>query len=412
MSTSSHNSGASGHGPYEYSLGDELRGERATLGKTLLDIQRDLRIKAAYIAAIEDAKPEVFPNPSFVSGYVRSYARYLGLNPDEVFQRFCEESGFSTAAQAATARPGLGGGAARRAPAGFDFPLARKPLDAVTTIPFGAIGSVAVLLLLISGLGYGGWLVLENIQRVEFAPVEDLPVAVAEVDPLASPAPAALEEPELTELEAPVASTALAELYRQQELEVPIIAPRDGPIAALDPDAIGVLARRGASGETGGAFGPDPAAAANLIGPIPASASVEVPAALIGSPEVPPSAAGGAAAAPIVIVAERAAWIRVYQDNGTVLFERILAKGEIYSPPEGVTAPLIWAGNSGSVYVRIGETLHGPLGNGTRAAKDIPLDPGALAERFPVVEDVPEVISQSFAVTPTGPDPALAVAIQ
>ena len=32
---------------YEFRLGDELRGERATLGKTLLDVQRDLRIKAA-----------------------------------------------------------------------------------------------------------------------------------------------------------------------------------------------------------------------------------------------------------------------------------------------------------------------------------------------------------------------------
>ena len=98
---------------------------------------------------------------------------------------------------------------------------------------------------------------LQNIQRVEFAPVEDLPLAVAEVDPLAAPEPAALEEPELVALEAPVASTDLAELYRQQELEVPIIAPRDGPIAALDPDTIGVLARRAAPAE------------ASFIGPMP-----------------------------------------------------------------------------------------------------------------------------------------------
>lgn len=402
MSMSSHNSGASGFGIYEYSLGDELRGERATLGKTLLDIQRDLRIKAAYIAAIEDSKPEVFPNPSFVPGYVRSYARYLGMNPDEVFHRFCQESGFTTAAAAVAARPGLGGGSARKAPAGFDFPLARKPLDAVSTIPFGALGSLAVLLVLISGLGYGGWLVLQNIQRVEFAPVEDLPVAVAEVDPLAAPEPAPLEEPELVALEAPVASTDLAELYRQQELEVPIIAPRDGPIAALDPDAIGVLARR--------ALAPE----ASFIGPMPVAASAEVPAALVGAPETVTQVAapGGAAATPaqpLMIVAERAAWIRVYQDNGTVLFERILEKGEIYAPPEGVAAPLVWAGNSGSVYVRVGDTLRGPLGHGTRATKDILLEPASLSERFPVVEDVPEVISQSFGVAPVGPQPAVAI---
>ena len=116
-----HNPGARGYGPYEFALGDELRGERATLGKTLLDIQRDLRIKAAYIAAIEDAKPEVFPNPSFIAGYVRSYARYLGLDPDEVFQRFCQESGFAGSAgrrRRGARRPARGGAAdAGRLPA-------------------------------------------------------------------------------------------------------------------------------------------------------------------------------------------------------------------------------------------------------------------------------------------------------
>ena len=43
-----------------------------------------------------------------------------------------------------------------------------------------------------------------------------------------------------------MAATALADLYRQQELEVPILVPRDGPIAALDPDKTGLLAQRDA----------------------------------------------------------------------------------------------------------------------------------------------------------------------
>ena len=38
----------------DVSLGDLLRGQRATLGKSLFDVQRDLRIKAIYIAAIEN----------------------------------------------------------------------------------------------------------------------------------------------------------------------------------------------------------------------------------------------------------------------------------------------------------------------------------------------------------------------
>jgi len=83
-----------GFDDYDVCLGDELRGERATLGKSLLDVQRDLRIKAAYIAAIENCDPEVFPNKGFIAGYVRSYARYLAIDPDETFKSFCRESGF------------------------------------------------------------------------------------------------------------------------------------------------------------------------------------------------------------------------------------------------------------------------------------------------------------------------------
>jgi cytoskeletal protein RodZ len=400
MGTRVHTPGTSKYGPYEFSLGDELRGERATLGKTLLDVQRDLRIKAAYIAAIEDCKPEVFPNPSFIPGYVRSYARHLGLDPDEVFHRFCQESGFVPGTKAP--RPAsAAGSAAKPAAGGFrpDFPLSRMPARGLPDIPVGAIGSLLVLAVLLAGLGYGGWIVLQNFQRVQFAPVEDLPVAVAEVDPLAMPETPPLEEPALTELNQPVAAAELAELYRQQEIEVPILVPRDGPIAALDPEATGVLARVAADD-----------AAATLT---PAAALPEVPAELIGpavAAAVEALATEAAAAPPpVVIVAERPAWIRVYLENKTVIFERILESGEIYALPDGLQRPLVWAGNSGSVYVRVGEDLRGPLGSGTRAAKDIALDPTALAERYAVVEDVPEVISQSLSAPAVAPQAPVAI---
>ena len=87
----------SGFDAFELRLGDLMRGERATLGKSLLDVQRELRIKAAYIAAIENADPDAFDTPGFIAGYVRSYARYLNMDPDKAFAAFCNESGFSVA---------------------------------------------------------------------------------------------------------------------------------------------------------------------------------------------------------------------------------------------------------------------------------------------------------------------------
>ena len=85
-----------GFDSYTLLLGEELRGERATLGKSLLQVQKDLKIKAAYISAIENCDIDAFPNKGFIAGYVRSYARYLNLNAEEVYERFCAESGFSS----------------------------------------------------------------------------------------------------------------------------------------------------------------------------------------------------------------------------------------------------------------------------------------------------------------------------
>ena len=86
-----------GFDDFELRLGDVMRGERATMGKSLLDVQRELRIKATYIAAIENCDPEAFDTPGFIAGYVRSYARYLNMDPDKAFAGFCQESGFQVA---------------------------------------------------------------------------------------------------------------------------------------------------------------------------------------------------------------------------------------------------------------------------------------------------------------------------
>src|SRR5690606_39053550 len=78
-----------GFDDYDLRLGDLMRGERATMGKSLLDVQRELKIKATFIAAIENADTSAFETPGFVAGYVRSYARYLGMEPDAAYAQFC-----------------------------------------------------------------------------------------------------------------------------------------------------------------------------------------------------------------------------------------------------------------------------------------------------------------------------------
>ena len=79
----------------EATLGDVMRGERATLGKTITDVRLEFRLSKKYILAIESGDLSAFRCLKFVPGYVRSYAHYLGLNPDQAFATFCIETGFS-----------------------------------------------------------------------------------------------------------------------------------------------------------------------------------------------------------------------------------------------------------------------------------------------------------------------------
>src|SRR5690606_18755374 len=160
-------------------LGDEMRGERASLGKALEDVERDLRIRQRMIVAIENCDLEGFPNRSVVAGYVRSYARYLGMDPDDCYQRFCSESGYQSPVammaqqdiRSGTALPLLPVGVvgAEIAYSRFATPPARSRFMAPVSL--GAVTSAAALLALMGGLGYGGYALLQDIQRVGFAPI-------------------------------------------------------------------------------------------------------------------------------------------------------------------------------------------------------------------------------------------------
>ena len=83
----------------EATLDDIMRGERATHGKTSTDVRLEFRLSKKYILAIESGDISAFRCLKFVPGYVRSYAHYLGLNPDKAFATICVETGFSSGSE-------------------------------------------------------------------------------------------------------------------------------------------------------------------------------------------------------------------------------------------------------------------------------------------------------------------------
>ncbi|MBR9652000.1 helix-turn-helix domain-containing protein [Thalassovita aquimarina] len=365
------NVGPKGFDDFEMRLGDVMRGERATMGKSLLDVQRELRIKAAYIAAIENADPSVFDTPGFIAGYVRSYARYLGMDPEEAFSRFCEESGFTTA-------HGMSASASGQKKA-KEVPLAtmngRDPFNAPTT-PFapekegffasvepGAIGSALVLMALIGGIGFGGWTVLNEIQRVQFAPVENTPDVLADLDPLSTTGtgPATAQSGTFTPPQ-----EALDRLYRPQALDVPVLVARDAPISTLDPSTVGSFVPAMPDRFAAVFADPEP-----IAGPEPEQVL----------PQVVETLGEG-----ITIVAARPSWVRVRAADGTAVFEGIMEPCETYSVAQTEQPHTIRVGDSGAIYFAVdGKTL-GPAGERGSVTSNLTLSVDHLAATYQVAD--------------------------
>lgn len=74
--------------PPSSSFGEEMRKEREIRSISLKEIADATKISKRYLEAIEKDDYNVLPAAVFTRGFVREYARYLGLNPDEAVNRY------------------------------------------------------------------------------------------------------------------------------------------------------------------------------------------------------------------------------------------------------------------------------------------------------------------------------------
>jgi hypothetical protein len=61
----------------------ERRGER---GLTIEQVASATRVRAEYLRALEADQPDRLPAPVYAKGYLRTYARYLGLDPEPLVE--------------------------------------------------------------------------------------------------------------------------------------------------------------------------------------------------------------------------------------------------------------------------------------------------------------------------------------
>src|SRR5215472_1502640 len=75
----------------DIAIGSALKAAREGLGLSLDEIAEITKVRARHLAAIEDAALDQLPSRPFTVGYVRAYAKALGLDADATAARFRTE---------------------------------------------------------------------------------------------------------------------------------------------------------------------------------------------------------------------------------------------------------------------------------------------------------------------------------
>src|SRR5579883_1090171 len=308
------------------SVGEVLRERREELALDLDGIGEALRIKPAYLAALEQGRSHDLPGPTYAIGFVRAYAHYLGLDAEAILVRFKDE------ATGLTARPDLS----------LPVPLGERSL------PGAAMLLVALILAM---CGYGTWYYLSTGERSRPERVAPVPASLRSPSIVAgSPVPSTETTVAAETPAAPAATTA-----------APAAAPA-APAAAPAPPSTALVA--------------GPAVAAPNPGASPAPATASPPAAPAARPAAAP--APPPAGPRVVIKALADCWIQVRAPDQTVVFSRVLKSGETYKVPAR-PGLFLRTGNAGALEITVdGKPVPSIGGIGT-LRRDVLLEPEALA---------------------------------
>ncbi len=407
-------------------------------GQDVRSVSQVLRIRQPYLEALESGDFDKLPGTAYALGFLRTYAEYLGLNANNIVDRFKEEV-------QATERP---------TELVFPEPVVEG------RIPGGAIILVSVALLMVA---YGGWFYLTNQGRTVADLVPALPEQIqalidserdvsapaapaepvmeaeappAEVEPQA--AETSSDEPAATPDPAPaIAETQpSAEAPRAEPIQkipapkpVQVVAaveptePEPAPVArsqaalpAETPQAAVQPQTEVASDSTPDAYsGPpvssDPAPELEALirdeaPPAPEAVEARVQGQQFepqGSPDpvvphqtvvipAPPSAPQGFSrpgerapqvygegneGARIVLRALQDSWVQVRDNQDALLLTRVLRSGDVYHVPDQAGLTLL-TGNAGGIELEVDGVRLAPLGPIGAVRRQIALDPSIL----------------------------------
>ncbi len=74
-------------------VGDALRAARESRGLTLEQVEKTTRIRRVFLEALEQDRFSELPAPVYTRGFIRNYARLVGLDPDDMVAAYATATG-------------------------------------------------------------------------------------------------------------------------------------------------------------------------------------------------------------------------------------------------------------------------------------------------------------------------------
>jgi len=157
------------------SFGENLRREREMRGVTLQEISSATKIGVRFLQALEGEQFDRIPGGIFTRSFIRTYAKYLGLDEEQVLAEY-----------------------RLAVPSSAEFDLSRLTASSSASRPDRAKGPVAALLLAAVLLGVG-YLLHRYARRVSEPQVSPAPATAASASREASGPPAPSNPPAVVE---------------------------------------------------------------------------------------------------------------------------------------------------------------------------------------------------------------------
>ncbi|MGH7104156.1 MAG: helix-turn-helix domain-containing protein [Acetobacteraceae bacterium] len=367
-------------------VGAELRAARLQYGWDLEAVAASLRIRVAYLEALEGGRIADLPGNAYALGFLRTYATALGLDADEMSRRFRAEVAEVNAKTELT----------------FPAPVPERGVPAGAVILLGVVLAIGA---------YVGWyrLTEHGAPQGAAAPVPPRLARLAEPTVLAPkpiPPPAAPRLPARPAPPAPQPPGPPAVTFAASGIVIApaVTAPSPGqalPAAASATTAPGTVSPPetglAMSVATGSAPAGSTAEAARAAGLGPPAAAAVLPGASgsssgVASGAQPPSPLSAVAAlappaqaAPVppgppgtlIVRAVAESWIEVRDATGAIVFTKLMQPGESWAVPREAGLTLT-TGNAGGTQLVVDGTVAASLGAPGEVERNQPLDPGLI----------------------------------